>query len=69
MLKSGGQLVISHFILLAEINDVNPKAGNVVADDLRPPADTMHRWFGEYRLAIEQWQDNEDGYLVSGKLR
>lgn len=67
MLEPGGLLVISHFISIAEINDVHRNAGTAVADDLMPTAETMRRWCAEYRLCIDTWQDDDDGYLLCAK--
>jgi ubiquinone/menaquinone biosynthesis C-methylase UbiE len=67
MLEPGGLLVISHFISIAEINDVHRNAGTAVADDLMPTAETMRRWCAEYRLCIDFWQDDDDGYLLCAK--
>jgi len=67
MLEPGGLLVISHFISIAEINDVHRNAGTAVADDLMPPAETMRRWCAKYRLCIDTWQDDDDGYLLCAK--
>jgi hypothetical protein len=61
-------LVISHFIPLAEINDVHRKAGTAVANDMMPPAEIMQHWCGQCRLTIEQWQDDDHGYLLSALL-
>lgn len=68
LLKPGGRLVISHFISFAEINDVHRKAGSAVADDLMPMPQIIQRWFGQYQLAIEKWQDDDRGYLLSALL-
>lgn len=68
MLKPAGRLVISHFIPLAEINDVHRKAGAAVADDLMPPKKIMQKWCGQCRLTIKQWQDDDHGYLLSALL-
>ncbi|WP_155310717.1 class I SAM-dependent methyltransferase [Desulfosarcina ovata] len=68
MLKPAGRLVISHFISFAEINDVHRKAGTAVAEDLMPPQQIMQRWCGQCRLTIEQWQDDDNGYLLSALL-
>jgi ubiquinone/menaquinone biosynthesis C-methylase UbiE len=68
MLKPAGRLVISHFIPLAEINDVHRKAGTAVANDMMPPAEIMQHWCGQCRLTIEQWQDDDHGYLLSALL-
>jgi len=67
MLEPGGLLVISHFISIAEINDVHRNAGTAVADDLMPTAETMRRWCAEYRLCIDFWQDDDDGCLLCAK--
>ncbi|WP_319524007.1 class I SAM-dependent methyltransferase [uncultured Desulfosarcina sp.] len=67
MLEPGGLLVISHFISIAEINDVHRNAGTAVAADLMPPAETMRRWCAEHRLCIDTWQDDDDGYLLCAK--
>ena len=67
MLTPGGLLVISHFISIAEINDVHRNAGTAVAEDLMPPAETMRRWCAECRLRIHTWQDDDDGYLLCAK--
>ena len=67
ILKPGGQLVISHFISFAEINDVHRKAGTAVAEDLMPPPEIMQQWCGQRRLTIEQWQDDDHGYLLSAR--
>jgi ubiquinone/menaquinone biosynthesis C-methylase UbiE len=68
LLKPRGRLVISHFIPLAEINDVHRKAGTAVAKDLMPSAETMRRWCGQCRLTIERWEDDDHGYLLSARL-
>ena len=69
MLKPGGRLVISHFISLAEINDVHRKAGTAVEKDLMPPSDILQRWCSQCQLAIEQWEDSNHGYLLSTRNR
>jgi len=68
MLEPGGLLVISHFVSIAEINDVHRNAGTAVADDMMPPAETMRQWCAEFRLCIDTWQDDADGYLFCAKL-
>ena len=67
MLEPGGLLVISHFIPVAEINDVHRKAGTAVADDLMPPAETLRQWCDACRLSIETWHDDADGFLLCAK--
>lgn len=68
MLGPGGLLLISHFISIAEINDVHRNAGTSVADDLMPPAETIRRWCAEYRLHIDTWLDDADGYLLCASI-
>ena len=68
LLKPGGRLVISHFISVAEINDVHRKAGTAVENDLMPPYKIMQRWFGLCRMTIEQWDDDDHGVLLSARL-
>jgi len=65
LLKPGGRLIISHFIPVAEINDVHRKAGTAVENDLMPPSDIMRSWCRRCRLTIEQYKDDANGYLLS----
>ena len=67
LLKPGGNLVISHFISSAEINDVHRKAGTAVAEDMIPSAETLRRWCERCNLSIGTWQDDGEGYLLSAK--
>jgi ubiquinone/menaquinone biosynthesis C-methylase UbiE len=68
MLHSGGRIVISHFISSAEINDVHRKSHTVVANDKIPPKETLQKWCDRLNLAIEAWQDDDEGYLLSVRL-
>jgi demethylmenaquinone methyltransferase/2-methoxy-6-polyprenyl-1,4-benzoquinol methylase len=68
LLIPGGRLTISHFIPVAEINDVHRKAGTAVENDLMPPSDIMQSWCSQCRLTIEKWKDDENGYLLSALL-
>lgn len=68
LLIPGGRLVISHFIPVAEINDVHRKAGTAVENDLMPPSDIMQSWCSQCRLTIKEWKDDENGYLLSAIL-
>lgn len=68
MLKPGGQLVISHFISSAEINEVHRKAGSAVANDFMPPPEDMQRMLGHCGFEIENWLDDSEGYLLKAKL-
>lgn len=69
MLEPGGLLVISHFISIAEINDVHRNAGTAVSDDRMPPVETMRRWCTECHLCIDSWQDDDEGYLLCAKMK
>lgn len=68
LLKPGGRLIISHFIPVAEINDVHRKAGTAVENDLMPPPEIMQSWCRKLRMTIEQWEDDSRGYLLSTRL-
>jgi 2-polyprenyl-3-methyl-5-hydroxy-6-metoxy-1,4-benzoquinol methylase len=68
MLYTGGRIVISHFISSQEINDVHRKSNTAVAHDLIPPKATLRNWCSRWNLAIEAWQDNDQGYLLSARL-
>jgi 2-polyprenyl-3-methyl-5-hydroxy-6-metoxy-1,4-benzoquinol methylase len=68
MLYTGGRIVISHFISSQEINDVHRKANTAVAHDLIPPKTILRKWCDRWNLAIETWQDNDEGYLLSARL-
>ena len=69
MLKPDGRLVISHFIPSDEINDVHRKAGTAVEQDLMPPPETLRRWCRLCRLSIDQWRDDDEGYLLCAGRR
>ena len=68
MLHTDGRIVISHFISSEEINDVHRKSHTVVANDKIPPKETLRKWCSRLNLAIEAWQDDDEGYLLSARL-
>ncbi|MGD9210373.1 MAG: class I SAM-dependent methyltransferase [Desulfobacteraceae bacterium] len=69
LLNPCGLMVISHFISLAQINDVHRKAGTAVAKDMMPEADQMRTLCLKCKLAIETWLDDESGYLLSARKK
>jgi demethylmenaquinone methyltransferase/2-methoxy-6-polyprenyl-1,4-benzoquinol methylase len=63
-LKSGGQLIIFHFISFKEINDRHRKAGTAVENDLMPSAEEMEKLLSGAGLKIRLWEDDDRGYFL-----
>jgi SAM-dependent methyltransferase len=68
-LKPGGNLVVFHFISLAEINDFHRKRGTAVEHDMMPDEGEMNRLFSEAGLEIDFIRDDSLGYFLSSRLR
>ena len=63
-LKSGGQLIIFHFIPFKEINDRHRKAGTAVENDLMPSTEEMEKLLSDAGFKIRLWEDDDQGYFV-----
>ncbi len=64
-LKSGGKLIVFHFMNSAGINDLHRKAHASVLHDLIPPEREMRKRFGAAGLQVESLKDDESGYLLT----
>jgi ubiquinone/menaquinone biosynthesis C-methylase UbiE len=66
VLKSGGKVVIFHFINSDEINDTHRKAGTAVESDKMPEKAAIERMFLDAGLHLLFIHDDDEGYFACG---
>ncbi|MEF2146450.1 MAG: class I SAM-dependent methyltransferase [Desulfovibrionaceae bacterium] len=66
-LKSGGRLLLTHFINRAQVNDVHRKAGTAVEHDLLPGETEMIDLLESAGFKVLSLKDDDQGYFLTAQ--
>lgn len=68
-LKLSGKLIVSHFMDSSWVNSLHRKTNPAVASDLLPDQENMTKLFDEVGMRIQEFSDDERGYLLKAVFK
>lgn len=68
-LKLSGKFIVSHFMDSSWVNSLHRKTNPAVASDLLPDQENMTKLFDEVGMRIQEFSDDERGYLLKAVFK